>query len=391
MVFAEYFINHMVNIMHSPFFIMDENGILIQMFGEEMEITKLYIDHPELTEKILAFKGSGVPGMFTENHRTFVVFQKGLPEKNLMVAGPIFLESVHEKEKSRQGSIYVLLSEILLIHWHLTGEELTVAEILEKNRQTFSVSSKLYEKISEDLFSAQENVEHHNPYEQELRELDSIEKGDTEALARSISETYSGEIGILAKDPLRSSKNVAVGNITLASRAAIRGGIGVEQSFSLADSFIRQVEEIDNIPEVEVFKREAQFAYARLVKKENWGVKFSKSDNPLILQVKDYVFSHLHDVIHVSDMAKELGVNPDYLSHLFSESEKIAITDYIRWEKVRRGKNLLKYSEYKIQDIAFYLGFCSQSHFSKVFQKQIGIGPGEYRKKYGNRKKWKTD
>ena len=78
MVFAEYFINHMVNIMHSPFFIMDENGILIQMFGEEMEITKLYIDHPELTEKILAFKDSGVPGMFTENHRTFVVFQKGL-------------------------------------------------------------------------------------------------------------------------------------------------------------------------------------------------------------------------------------------------------------------------------------------------------------------------
>ena len=296
-----------------------------------------------------------------------------------MVAGPIFLESVHEKEKSRQGSIYVLLSEILLIHWHLTGEELTVAEILEKNRQTFSVSSKLYEKISEDLFSAQENVEHHNPYEQELRELDSIEKGDTEALARSISETYSGEIGILAKDPLRSSKNVAVGNITLASRAAIRGGIGVEQSFSLADSFIRQVEEIDNIPEVEVFKREAQFAYARLVKKENWGVKSSKSDNPLILHVKDYVFSHLHDVIHVSDMAKELGVNPDYLSHLFSESEKITITDYIRWEKVRRGKNLLKYSEYKIQDIAFYLGFCSQSHFSKVFQKYTGMSPKEYR------------
>ena len=70
------------------------------------------------------------------------------------------------------------------------------------------------------------------------------------------------------------------------------------------------------------------------------------------MQVKDYVFSHLHDVIHVSDMAKELGVNPDYLSHLFSESEKITITDYIRWEKVRRGKNLLKYSEYKIQDIA---------------------------------------
>ena len=43
--------------------------------------------------------------------------------------------------------------------------------------------------------------------------------------------------------------------LRLLPRAAIRGGIGCEQSFSLADSFIRQVEEIDNIPEVEVFKK----------------------------------------------------------------------------------------------------------------------------------------
>ena len=39
----------------------------------------------------------------------------------------------------------------------------------------------------------------------------------------SISETYEGKIGILAKDPLRHYKNVAIGNITLASRAAIQG------------------------------------------------------------------------------------------------------------------------------------------------------------------------
>ena len=55
-----------------------------------------------------------------------------------------------------------------------------------------------------------------------------------------MSETYEGEIGILAKDPLRSAKNVAIGNITLASRAAIRGGMSTEKSFSLADSFSQQ-------------------------------------------------------------------------------------------------------------------------------------------------------
>ena len=177
----------------------------------------------------------------------------------------------------------------------------------------------------------------------------------------------------------------------MASRAAIRGGISVEKSFSMADSFIQQVEEIDNVPEVEAFKRESQYFYARLVNEENTrgGEKQNVRANPLIGQVKDYIFNHLHDTIQVSDIAAYIQVNPDYLSHLFSSQEKMTITNYIRQEKVRRGENLLKYSDYRVQEIAFYLGFCSQSHFARVFQQIVGMNPNEYRKKFGNRKKWK--
>lgn len=283
------------------------------------------------------------------------------------------------------------VSGVLLLHWHLTGQELTSAELWQKNQQYYTATLNIQNRISQDIFMRQENAGLHNPYEQELRELDSIEKGDTEALTRSISETYEGEIGILAKDPLRSHKNVAVGNITLASRAAIRGGISVEKSFSMADSFIQQVEEIDNVPEVEAFKRESQYFYARLVNAENTrgGEKQNVRANPLIGQVKDYIFNHLHDTIQVSDIAAYIQVNPDYLSHLFSSQEKMTITNYIRQEKVRRGENLLKYSDYRVQEIAFYLGFCSQSHFTRVFQQIVGMNPNEYRKKFGNRKKWK--
>ncbi len=49
-----------------------------------------------------------------------------------------------------------------------------------------------------------------------------------------------------------------IGNITMASRAAIRGGLSVEEAFTVADSLIQQLEEIDNIPEVSAFKQEAQ-------------------------------------------------------------------------------------------------------------------------------------
>lgn len=207
-----------------------------------------------------------------------------------------------------------------------------------------------------------------------------------------MSETYEGEIGILAKDPLRSAKNVAIGNVTLASRAAIHGGMSVEKSFSLADSFIQQVEEIENIPEIEVFKREMKLTYARMVarEKKNQSAESENLTNPLIAQVKDYIFHHLHGAIQVQDIAQNLQVNADYLSHLFSSSENMTIIQYIRQEKVHRGENLLKYSDYRVQDIAFYLGFSSQSHFAKIFQEVTGMKPNAYRKTYGNQKKWHT-
>ena len=50
MVFAEYFINHMVNIMHHPFFIMDENeNIHPNVWGRDGDYKIIY--RPSRTHK----------------------------------------------------------------------------------------------------------------------------------------------------------------------------------------------------------------------------------------------------------------------------------------------------------------------------------------------------
>ena len=56
----------------------------------------------------------------------------------------------------------------------------------------------------------------------------------------------------------------------------------------------------------------------------------------MIAAVKDYIFQHFHDSIQITDIAKYLKVNPDYLSHLFKEQEHITIKRYILQEKIRR-------------------------------------------------------
>ena len=80
------------------------------------------------------------------------------------------------------------------------------------NQKPHAPSKQIQKRIMEEVFQRQENEAIHNPYEQELRELYSIEQGDEETLAQSISETYEGDFGVLAKDPLRSHKNLVMPN-----------------------------------------------------------------------------------------------------------------------------------------------------------------------------------
>ena len=42
---------------------------------------------------------------------------------------------------------------------------------------------------------------------------------------------------------------------------------------------------------------------------------------------------------------------------------------------------MIQFSEYSLLEIGQYLGFCSQSHFSKTFRKYTGMTPGQFRKK----------
>lgn len=260
---------------------------------------------------------------------------------------------------------------------------------MSDDAKIFESVTNIKKSISQEFFSRSENTNKHNSYEQELREMESIENGDERRLLAVMSEVDEREIGILAKDLVRHHKNVAIGNVTLASRAAIRGGISAEASFSMADVFIQQIETMSDIDEIITYKRVAKLVYAQTVKDIRENGKNYK--NPLIKEVKNYIFTHMHDSIQVSEIAHHFRVNADYLSHLFSVHEKKTIKQYVMEEKITRSKNLLKYSEYSIQEIGFYLGFSSQSHFTKVFKSIVGMKPTEFRREYGNVVEWKVE
>lgn len=279
------------------------------------------------------------------------------------------------------------LEDILFLNHMITGVESTTEQIIETNCLNHDHTGKVQKHFNDILFENHENNVHHNPYDQEMREFGSIENGDLIQLEKSPQEDYDGTIGTLAKDPLRNLKNLGIVLVTLASRAAIRGGLSPEISFSLSDSYIQQIEECKDLALVAPLAHKAEFQYAEMVheiKEKQKGI-LKKQKNPRINKCKDFIFSHLHDRITLEDLAAEADCNPNYLSQLFKECEGISISGYILQEKINRAKNLLIYSDYSYIEIATYLGFSSQSHLGTQFKKHTGYTLRQYREIYGRK------
>ena len=279
------------------------------------------------------------------------------------------------------------LEDILFLNHMITGVESTTEQIIETNCLNHDHTGKVQKHFNDILFENHENNVHHNPYDQEMREFGSIENGDLIQLEKSLQEDYDGTIGTLAKDPLRNLKNLGIVLVTLASRAAIRGGLSPEISFSLSDSYIQQIEECKDLALVAPLAHKAEFQYAEMVheiKEKQKGI-LKKQKNPRINKCKDFIFSHLHDRITLEVLAVEADCNPNYLSQLFKECEGISISGYILQEKINRAKNLLIYSDYSYIEIATYLGFSSQSHLGTQFKKHTGYTLRQYREIYGRK------
>jgi YesN/AraC family two-component response regulator len=243
---------------------------------------------------------------------------------------------------------------------------------------------EIQEEFSNTLFQNQELGKSHNPYMQELRELAAIQNGNLDQLFNSWKENYPGEVGTLAKTSLRHSKNHGIVLTVLASRAAMAGGILPEIAYSLSDIIIRKIEDSATAETAFGLGRYAEYQYTVMVGELKNSLTAPISETNIhIEKCKDYIFAHLHEKIVLSDLAKELFLNKNYLCDLFRKEEGITIGEYILHQKILRIQNLLIYSSLSYSELATAFGFSSQSHLGRQFKKVTGTTLRKYRDTYG--------
>jgi len=120
--------------------------------------------------------------------------------------------------------------------------------------------------------------------------------------------------------------------------------------------YIDQYREIKNVKEIDAIQKSIQF-------------------------MKD----HLEKQITLEDIARYVGYSTAHFGALFAKKTSLTPMQYYNQLKIQRSCSFLHFSDMKIKEIAFRLGYSDPFHFSKAFRKEMEFTPKEYRKKYVER------
>ena len=88
---------------------------------------------------------------------------------------------------------------------------------------------------------------------------------------------------------------------------------------------------------------------------------------------------HLETKITLEDVARHVGYSTVYFAALFAKKTSYAPIEYYNQLKIQRSCSYLHFSDMKIKEIAFRMGYYDPFHFTRAFKKEMGVTPKEYR------------
>lgn len=101
--------------------------------------------------------------------------------------------------------------------------------------------------------------------------------------------------------------------------------------------------------------------------------------------ILDYIKYHIHQDLKVNDIAEHFGYNGKYLSHTFKKIVGMTLKQYIIKIKMEEAAFLLSDTNLSIKEISDALGYSDNHNFMKLFKRQMGMTPSEYRNSHSKR------
>ncbi|WP_165452740.1 helix-turn-helix transcriptional regulator [Paenibacillus thalictri] len=100
----------------------------------------------------------------------------------------------------------------------------------------------------------------------------------------------------------------------------------------------------------------------------------------MINSVTDYIQLHYSDDdLSLKRIASEFKMSQGYLGQLFRETCGKSVGKYINDIRMEKVQYMLRATDWSVRDIAVKSGYFNEANFYKVFKKEFGVTPNEYR------------
>ena len=98
-----------------------------------------------------------------------------------------------------------------------------------------------------------------------------------------------------------------------------------------------------------------------------------------IAAVKQEVDNHFDQQLSLTQIARRYHYNEKYLGILFKKQVGFSFRDYLNQCRMAAAVQMLQYGQCNVKDVALRSGFNNVTYFNRVFKRQYGITPTEYR------------
>jgi len=107
--------------------------------------------------------------------------------------------------------------------------------------------------------------------------------------------------------------------------------------------------------------------------------------DPLILKAEKWMRNQLRTDITVADIARHVAVSARTLVRRFKEHTGESPSAYLQRLRLEASKSLLAGTNYRIEQIPARVGYQDESAFRRLFKKNVGVSPREYRQHHAAR------
>jgi two-component system, response regulator YesN len=96
--------------------------------------------------------------------------------------------------------------------------------------------------------------------------------------------------------------------------------------------------------------------------------------------IANYIKQNYAEEISLQEFSEKFYLSREYISRKFKQIYGVNLSEYIVSIRINKAKELLKFPNLKIYEIAGKIGYQDDKYFRKVFKKIVGMTPNEYRK-----------